>query len=45
VLLTFAVLLVLARPASAFGAGNIASVSKIEGINCAYLPRKASVPS
>jgi hypothetical protein len=34
--LTLAILLVLfARPASAFGAGNIASVSRVEGINCA----------
>ncbi|ESZ99051.1 NIMA-interacting protein TinC [Sclerotinia borealis F-4128] len=32
-LLSFALLLVLAHPAYAFGAGNIASVSKIEGIN------------
>ncbi|KAI9648603.1 hypothetical protein NHQ30_003240 [Ciborinia camelliae] len=32
-LLSFAILLLLARPAHAFGAGNIASVSKIEGIN------------
>ncbi|KAG0651633.1 hypothetical protein D0Z07_2128 [Hyphodiscus hymeniophilus] len=33
VLLTLAVLLFLARPAHAFGAGNIASVAKIEGLN------------
>ncbi|TGO44030.1 hypothetical protein BOTNAR_0995g00020 [Botryotinia narcissicola] len=32
-LLSFAILLLLAHPAHAFGAGNIASVSKIEGIN------------
>lgn len=32
--LTIAFLLLLARPAQAFGAGNIASISKIEGINC-----------
>jgi hypothetical protein len=29
------VLICLARPAHAFGAGNIASISKIEGQNCA----------
>jgi len=33
-LLTVALLLVLARPTHAFGAGNIASVSKVEGLNC-----------
>ncbi|KAA8575573.1 hypothetical protein EYC84_004712 [Monilinia fructicola] len=32
-LLAFAILLLLAHPVHAFGAGNIASVSKIEGIN------------
>ncbi|RAL67857.1 hypothetical protein DID88_008583 [Monilinia fructigena] len=32
-LLAFAILLLLAHPAHAFGAGNIASVSKISGIN------------
>ncbi|KAL3425064.1 Translation initiation factor IF-2 [Phlyctema vagabunda] len=32
-LLTLALLVVLARPAHAFGAGNIASVAKIEGSN------------
>ena len=41
--LTFAVglicLLYFARPSLAFGAGNIASISKIEGQNCAYRPR------
>ncbi|TVY17085.1 hypothetical protein LARI1_G005664, partial [Lachnellula arida] len=31
--LTLALLLLLARPANAFGAGNIASVAKIEGLN------------
>ncbi|RDL42480.1 uncharacterized protein BP5553_02459 [Venustampulla echinocandica] len=31
--LTVALLLLLARPAHAFGAGNIASLSKIEGLN------------
>ncbi|KAF8860084.1 Het-C-domain-containing protein [Acephala macrosclerotiorum] len=31
--LTLAILLLLARPAHAFGAGNIASISKIEGLN------------
>ncbi|KAH8793133.1 heterokaryon incompatibility protein Het-C-domain-containing protein [Hyaloscypha finlandica] len=31
--LTIAILLILARPAHAFGAGNIASVAKIEGLN------------
>lgn len=29
-------LVYFARPALAFGAGNIASISKIEGQNCAY---------
>jgi hypothetical protein len=32
--LVIAILLILARPAHAFGAGNIASVSKVEGVNC-----------
>lgn len=32
-LLTFAVFLAFATPAAAFGAGNIASISKIEGEN------------
>ncbi|QSZ29489.1 hypothetical protein DSL72_004003 [Monilinia vaccinii-corymbosi] len=32
-LLSFAILLLLAHPTHAFGAGNIASVSKIEGLN------------
>ena len=32
--LTLAVLLLLAHPAAAFGAGNIGSISKIEGVNC-----------
>ena len=32
-------LLCFARPSLAFGAGNIASISKIEGQNCAYRPR------
>ena len=36
--LTLALLLILARPAHAFGAGNIASVAKIEGINCEVFP-------
>ncbi|PMD61368.1 Het-C-domain-containing protein [Hyaloscypha bicolor E] len=31
--LTIAILLILARPAHAFGAGNIASVARIEGLN------------
>jgi len=34
VLLGLAVFLLLASPAHAFGAGNIASISKIEGQNC-----------
>ena len=33
-LLGLAMLLVFARPAMAFGAGNIASISKVEGENC-----------
>lgn len=32
-LLIFALLVLLVRPASAFGAGNIASVSRVEGLN------------
>lgn len=31
------ILIGLARPAVAFGAGNIASISKIEGQNCELL--------
>lgn len=46
--LTFAVglicLLYFARPSLAFGAGNIASISKIEGQNCTYRPRFARCP-
>jgi hypothetical protein len=38
--LTLAILLLLARPAHAFGAGNIASVAKIEGLNCEYASLK-----
>lgn len=34
VLLGLAMLLVFARPAMAFGAGNIAGISKVEGENC-----------
>lgn len=34
VLLTAAIILLLASPAHAFGAGNIASIAKIEGLNC-----------
>lgn len=33
-LLALVVLVVYARPALAFGAGNIASISKVEGQNC-----------
>jgi hypothetical protein len=33
-LLALVVLLVYAQPALAFGAGNIASISKVEGQNC-----------
>lgn len=33
-LLGLIAIIVLARPAAAFGAGNIASISKIEGQNC-----------
>jgi len=35
-LLSIGVILLLARPAHAFGAGNIASVSSIEGSNCEF---------
>ena len=34
VVLTIGIVLLLARPAHAFGAGNIGSVSKVEGVNC-----------
>ena len=34
VVLTIVTLLLLARPAHAFGAGNIASIARIEGLNC-----------
>lgn len=33
-LVGFVILVALARPAAAFGAGNIASISKVEGQNC-----------
>lgn len=33
-LLGLIVLIALAQPAAAFGAGNIASISKVEGQNC-----------
>ncbi len=33
-LLGLAILFVFARPALAFGAGNIAGISKVEGQNC-----------
>jgi hypothetical protein len=36
-ILTIAIILYLARPAHAFGAGNIGSVSKVEGVNCECL--------
>jgi hypothetical protein len=36
-ILTIAIILFLARPAHAFGAGNIGSVSKVEGVNCELL--------
>jgi hypothetical protein len=36
VVFTFAIILLLANPAHAFGAGNIASVAKIEGLNCRH---------
>lgn len=36
VVLTFAIVLLFARPAHAFGAGNIASIAKIEGTNCRW---------
>lgn len=35
--LTFTVVVLLASPAYAFGAGNIASVAKVEGVNCKFL--------
>ena len=40
--LTIAIVLLLARPTHAFGAGNIASVAKIEGLNCKDCERGAS---
>jgi len=38
-LLGFVVLFLFARPALAFGAGNIAGISKVEGQNCELLPQ------
>lgn len=39
-LLGLIILVALASPAAAFGAGNIASISKVEGQNCASpMPR------
>lgn len=35
-LLGLIVLVALASPAAAFGAGNIASISKVEGQNCTF---------
>jgi len=37
-ILTLAVVLFFAKGAHAFGAGNIASVAKVEGLNC-KIPR------
>jgi len=44
VVLTLSIVLLLARPAHAFGAGNIASVAKIEGSNCKYPLNHLSFP-
>lgn len=35
-LLEVVLLFLLVRPAPAFGAGNIAGISKVEGVNCAF---------
>ncbi len=35
------VLFLLVRPARAFGAGNIASISSVEGENCGYTATSA----
>lgn len=43
--LTIALILVFASPAHAFGAGNIASVAKIEGLNCKLPPFGLAVQS
>lgn len=37
-LLGFIVLFCFVQPTLAFGAGNIAGISKVEGINCEVLP-------
>lgn len=39
------VLVALATPAAAFGAGNIASTSKVEGQNCSCAPNRYSIIS
>ena len=45
-LLGFVVLFLFARPALAFGAGNIAGISKVEGQNCELpQPRNLTAPS
>lgn len=36
ILLGIVVLFLFARPTLAFGAGNIASISKVEGQNCEF---------
>lgn len=38
------VLVCLAQPTLAFGAGNIASLSKIEGINCEFASSQTIIP-
>lgn len=38
ILLGFIVLFCFVRPTLAFGAGNIAGISKIEGLNCEMFP-------
>jgi hypothetical protein len=47
VLLGIAVLFLFTRPALAFGAGNIAGISKVEGQNCkllSYAPAPPALP-
>jgi hypothetical protein len=44
-LLGFIVLFCFVRPTLAFGAGNIAGISKIEGQNCELLPCSPPRPS
>jgi hypothetical protein len=44
-LLGFIVLFCFVRPTLAFGAGNIAGISKVEGQNCEMLTSDAACPT